>query len=121
MSHHPPKTLRINDALDDIRDALTWIDRHIGNISRDEFLADRKTLDSVVKNLVDIGEAANNIMQSDATIESSKPDLWNHLVGAYAMRIKLTHGYRSIDASVVWNTVKIHLPEFRQLISAALK
>ncbi|MDP2824550.1 MAG: hypothetical protein Q8O52_17955 [Sulfuritalea sp.] len=44
------------DCLADIRDAIAWINRHIGDAHKEQFLADRKTQDSVIKNLVDIAE-----------------------------------------------------------------
>ena len=120
MTHSPPKTLRVVDCLADIRDAIAWIGRHIGDARKEQFLADRKTQDSVIKNLGDIGEAANNIMRLDPGLEQTSPELWPHLNAVYEMRIKLTHGYRSIDALIVWNTTKIDLPILDQLIAQAI-
>ncbi len=120
MTHRPPKTLRVVDCLGDIQDAIAWIGRHIGDANKEEFLVDRKTQDSVIKNLVDIGEAANNIMRLDPGLEQASPELWPHLSAVYEMRIKLTHGYRSIDALIVWNTAKIDLPILDQLIAQAI-
>lgn len=74
----------------------------------------------MIKNLVDIGEAANNIMRLDPGLEQESPELWPHLCAVYEMRIKLTHGYRSIDALIVWNTAKIDLPKLDQLIAQAI-
>ena len=82
MSHSPSKTLLVSDCLADIRDAIAWIGRHIGDAQREQFLADRKTQDSVIKNLVDIGEAANNIMRLDPGFEQQSPELWPHLGSA---------------------------------------
>jgi uncharacterized protein with HEPN domain len=55
-------------------------------------------------------------MQIDPQIEARAPELWRHLDGAYGMRIKLTHGYRSVDAAVVWNTITLHLPYLDELV-----
>jgi uncharacterized protein with HEPN domain len=120
MTHRPSKTLRVADCLSDIQDPIAWINRHIGDIGKEQFLADRKTQDSVIKNMVDIGEAANNIMRINPALEKARPDLWPHLAAIYEMRIKLTHGYRSIDALVVWNTAKIDLPVFDRLVAQAI-
>jgi uncharacterized protein with HEPN domain len=120
MNHSPSKTLRVVDCLTDIRDAIAWIGRHIGDAQREQFLDDRKTQDSVIKNLVDIGEAANNIMRLDPGLEQQSPELWPHLGSVYEMRIKLTHGYRSIDGLIVWNTARIDLPVLDQLIAQAI-
>ena len=67
-----------------------------------------------------IGEAANNIKRLDPGLEKESPALWPHLSAVYEMRIKLTHGYRSIDALIVWNTAKIDLPLLDQLIARAI-
>lgn len=120
MTHSPPKNLRIVDCLADIRDAIAWIGRHIGGVRKEQFLGDRKTQDSVIKNLVDIGEAAHNIMRLDPDLEQKSSALWPHLSAVYEMRIKLTHGYRSIDALIVWNTAKIDLPILDKLITQAI-
>ncbi len=45
--------------------------------------------------------------------------LWIHLRGAYDMRIKLTHGYRSVNDRIVWNTAADYLPELANCIAAA--
>ena len=120
MIHRPTKSLRVVDCLVDIQHAIAWIAKHIGNMTEEQFLKDRKTQDSVIKNLIDIGEAGNNAMQIEPDLEQARPVLWQHISGAYEMRIKLTHGYRGIDASVVWNTVKIYLPEFSKAIDTFL-
>jgi len=120
MTHRPPKTLRVVDCLGDIQDAIAWISRHIGDANKEQFLVDRKTQDSVIKNLVDIGEAANNIMRLDPCVEQDSPELWRHLGAVYEMRIKLTHGYRSIDGLIVWNTARIDLPILDKLIAQAI-
>ncbi len=89
-------------------------------MTEQDFLKDRKTQDSVIKNLIDLGEASNNIMRIDPVLAQTDPDLWQHLSGAYDMRIKLTHGYRGVDASVVWNTMTVYLPEFARLVVTTL-
>lgn len=120
MTHSPPKTLRVIDCLTDMRNAIAWIGKHIGDAHKAQFLADRKTQDSVIKNLVDIGEAANNIMRLDPDLEQQAPVLWPHLGAVSEMRIKLTHGYRGTDALVVWNTAKIDMPILDKLIAQTI-
>ena len=120
MTDRPPKAQRVYDYLADIQDAVSWISRHIGNMTKEQFLADRKTQDAVIKNMVDIGEAANNVMRTEPQLEQKRPELWRHLVANYATRIKLTHGYRKIDPAVVWNTVQIDLPAFSEMVRTIL-
>lgn len=70
------------------------------------------------QNMIDIGEAANNIMQLAPEIEQRNLAMWRHLRGAYDMRIKLTHGYRSVNDRIVWNTATDYLPELAMCIAA---
>lgn len=124
MIHRPSKTLRVGDCCADIQDAVGLIAEYTRGLTAEDFVADtidaHKTRDSVVKNMVDIGEAANNIMQLAPEIEQRNPALWQHLRGAYDMRIKLTHGYRSVNDRVVWNTVIRYLPELRTCVAEEL-
>lgn len=123
MIHRPSKELRIGDCYADIQDAIRLIGDYIRGYTAKQFVADsldaHKTRDSVIKNLVDIGEAANNIMQLAPEIEQHNPAMWRHLRGAYDIRIKLTHGYRSINDLIVWNTVVDYLPELSACIAVA--
>lgn len=122
MNHRPSKTLRVSDFLADIQDAIRLIDAYTTGMTVEQFVADsldaHKTRDSVIKNMIDIGEAANNIMQLAPDIEQRNATLWLHLRGAYDMRIKLTHGYRSINDRMVWNTASDYLPELGIRIAA---
>lgn len=122
MIHRPSKTLRVRDFLADIQEAIRLIGDYTIGMTAETFVADNveahKTRDSVIKNLIDIGEAANNIMQLAPDIEQRNAALWLHLRAAYDMRIKLTHGYRSINDRVVWNTAADYLPDLSAQIAA---
>ncbi|MHB1358987.1 MAG: HepT-like ribonuclease domain-containing protein [Rhodocyclaceae bacterium] len=121
MIHRPSKALRVSDFFADIQEAIQLIAEYMSGLTAERFLADsvdaHKTRDSVIKNLIDIGEAANNIMQLAPDIEQRNSALWLHLRGAYDMRIKLTHGYRSVNDRIVWNTVADYLPELARYIA----
>ena len=113
--------MRISDCYADIQDAIRLISAYVRDLTVEQFVADsmdaHKTRDSVIKNMIDIGEAANNIMQLTPENEQCNPALWLHLRGAYDMRIKLTHGYRSVDDRIVWNTAVSYLPELSAFIA----
>jgi len=120
MIHRPSKALRVGDFFADMREAILLIAEYTRGFTVEQFIADsmdaHKTRDSVIKNMIDIGEAANNIMQLAPEIEQRNPEMWRHLRGAYDMRIKLTHGYRSVNDLIVWNTVTDYLPELSACI-----
>lgn len=122
MIHRPSKALRVSDYLADMQEAIRLIAEYTRGLTVEQFVADtldaHKTRDSVVKNMIDIGEAANNVMQLAPEIEQRNLALWLHLRGAYDMRIKLTHGYRSVNDRIVWNTAADYLPELSLCVEA---
>lgn len=78
------------------------------------FLADTRTQQAVILNLVIIGEAATRLLQSyDAFLERHPKIPWRSMKG---MRNRIAHGYFDIDLDVVWETVQTALPQLlRQL------
>lgn len=124
MMHRPSKALRAGDCFADMQEAIRLIAEYTRGLTVEQFVADtldaHKTRDSVIKNMIDIGEAANNIMRLAPEIEQVHPAMWRHLRGAYDMRIKLTHGYRSVNDRIVWNTAADYLPELGMCIMAEL-
>ena len=117
MSLHPR---RVPDWVRDMREAIEYIHLDMAGLDRQAFEADGKTIRAVTKSIADIGEAANQIMQAMPNFQTENPDIWQHLKRVYAMRNVLLHGYFRTDASVVWDTVHLHLPELdRLLISLA--
>lgn len=124
MMHRPSKASRAGDCFADMQEAIRLIAEYTRGLTVEQFIADtldaHKTRDSVIKNMIDIGEAANNIMQLAPEIEHIHPAMWRHLRGAYDMRIKLTHGYRSVNDRIVWNTAADYLPELGMCIMAEL-
>ncbi len=113
MSLHPR---RVPDWVRDIQDAIEYIHLDIGSLNRHAFEADGKSVRAVTKSIADIGEAANQIMQAMPQLQTENPDIWQHLKRVYAMRNVLLHGYFRTDASVVWDTVHLHLPELDRLL-----
>jgi hypothetical protein len=88
----------------DILDSLEKIEKFCHGMSYDQFIADEKTRDAVVRNLEIIGEAAKNI--PDAIKTQSSHVAWRSMTG---MRDKLVHEYFGVSYSIVWQTIKIDL------------
>lgn len=108
---------KIRDWIADIQSAMVAIKEDIGEMSEEQFLDDAKTIRAVIKSMTDIGEGAKEIMTLLPRLQVEQPDVWKHLTGIYAMRIKLTHRYFGTDAGVVWSTSQKSLPEFESLLS----
>lgn len=83
---------------------------------RADFLADRKTQQAVILNLIVLGEAASKIALEFPEFTTAHQDLpWQQMRG---MRNRMAHGYFDIDLDVVWDTVQASLPALlRQLIA----
>jgi len=54
-------TRRVELYIDDICEAVERIASYTGNLSRDEFMNDVRTIDAVIRNLEILGEAAKHI------------------------------------------------------------
>jgi uncharacterized protein with HEPN domain len=62
MSRRRPPLL-----VEDIWEAVEKIERYVAGMDHDTFVGDEKTIDSVVRNLEIIGEAANRLPQDFRT------------------------------------------------------
>jgi len=64
------------------------------------FLADEKTQDAIMFNLVILGEAANRISQE---FQEEHPEIpWSSMIGT---RNIIVHGYDQVKLQIVWDIV----------------
>jgi uncharacterized protein with HEPN domain len=105
-------TRQIELYIDDICDAVERIAAYAGNLSREEFMNDRRTIDAVVRNLEVLGEAAKHI-PTEVRVLFSDID-WKAIAG---MRDILIHEYFGVDYDIVWDVVSKRIPQFIQSIS----
>jgi len=107
---------RLSDYLDHIQQAAADACSFIDGLSKEDFLADKRTQSAVVMCLVVIGEAATKVM--DRYPEFSDRHLgvpWRNMRG---MRNRIAHGYFEINLDVVWETVQTALPELQERLRA---
>lgn len=91
--------------INDIMDAVSAVEQYIKGMSYEDFIADRKTVDAVIRNLIIIGEAASHIPEE---ISLSHPEVpWNDM---RAMRNFVVHEYFGVSDKILWDTVQINLP-----------
>jgi uncharacterized protein with HEPN domain len=100
---------RLSDYLDHIgraaRDALCFVE----GLSKEDFLADKRTQQAVILSLLVIGEASTKLLQDHAGFLAQHPEIpWSSMKG---MRNRLAHGYFEVNLDVVWETVSSALPE----------
>jgi len=98
--------------VDDIWEAIEKIERYISGLNHDTFIIDDKTIDSVVRNLEIIGEAANRLPENFRTQHSEIE--WRKVIG---LRNRIVHDYFNIDVEIVWEIIQNDLPNFKSKLS----
>ena len=101
MSKRNPELL-----VEDILESCHKIMDYTKGITFEEFVADPKTIDAVVRNFEIIGEAANRLPEEfkDAHQEIE----WFRIRG---FRNRIVHDYFGIDYSIVWQVKDMYLPQ----------
>jgi len=101
----------IRDYLQDIQEAITDIEEFVANMTYEEFIKDRKTLNAVVRSIEIIGEASKKLPNSLKAKYAELP--WKEIMG---MRDKLIHAYFGMDTETIWETIKHNIPTLKQTI-----
>ncbi len=91
--------------IEDIIESSGKILEYTDGMTFDEFTADGKTVDAVIRNFEIIGEAANRLPE-DFKQEHSTVD-WHKIRG---FRNRIVHDYMGIDYSIVWEIKNNFLP-----------
>ena len=95
----------------DIKEALDKISDYKSGLSKEAFHNDHKTIDSVVRNLEIIGEAANRLPADFKTNHSAIE--WEKIIG---LRHRIIHEYFGIDLGIIWHILENDLPSLRTQI-----
>lgn len=88
------------------------ISHYTAGMTKEAFLADRKTQDAVVRNLEIIGQALKDF-GVDILIEQMPHMPWSQIAG---MRNVLAHEYLGVDMVLIWETIHVQLDELRQAL-----
>lgn len=100
---------RLPDYLDHMRQAATDACDFVDGLSKEDFLQDKRTQQAVVMSLIIIGEAATKVMDRHADFSQAHPEVpWRSMRG---MRNRIAHGYFEINLEMVWDTIKVALPD----------
>lgn len=100
--------------LRDIIEAIKTIEAYSVS-SYDEFLADDKTQDAILYNLIIIGEAANQISGEFQEQHNTIP--WSSMIGT---RNIIVHGYDQVKLQIVWKILQQDLMSLKAEIEKAL-
>lgn len=91
--------------IQDILDAIRAIQEYTLGMTFQEFKADPKTVDAVIRRLMIIGEAATHL--EEGTTNMAPEIQWRQVRG---MRNIIVHEYFGVSERIVWDTVREDLP-----------
>ncbi|MCK4910713.1 MAG: DUF86 domain-containing protein [Thermodesulfovibrionales bacterium] len=104
------------DYLNDIVESVNDIETFIKGLSYEDFIADKKTFNAVVRSIEIIGEASTNLSKD---ICDKAPDIpWAKMKG---MRNRLTHEYFGIDGQILWKTASESIPALKAGVENLLR
>ena len=96
-------------------EAITAVREYTHGMDLNQFTAERKTVDAVVRNLIIIGEAAVQVPEEVCLKHPEMP--WYEMRG---MRNFVVHEYFRTSDRVVWNTVQVDLPPLLTMLQKLL-
>lgn len=100
---------RLNDHLAHIEQAAQHACDYTDGMSKEDFLADTRTQQAVIMNMMIMGEAVSRLLQEQSVFLDAHSQIpWRSMKG---MRNRIAHGYFDINLDVVWDTVQTALPE----------
>lgn len=107
---------RLSDDLDHIRQAASDACHYVEGLHKEDFLADKRTQQAVILNLLIIGEVATKLIKDHGDFTERYPEMpWRNMKG---MRNRIAHGYFEINLDVVWETVQTALPKLLEQLRA---
>ena len=101
--------------VEDILDAIVWIEQFTKDMDFEQFRADEKTKTAVVKKLEILGEAAKNIPKAIRNKQKGLP--WTDMA---KMRDKLSHESFGVRYDIVWKVIIEKLPGIKHSIEKML-
>jgi len=107
--------LRHIDYIDHMLEATRLARSYVEGLDKDGYLADKKTQQAVILNILVIGEASTQMLEKHPEFAARHPEIpWAKMRG---MRNRMAHGYFDANLDIVWETVQQALPELEaQLI-----
>lgn len=99
-----------------IVDCMDSIQSYAGEISKEDFRANKMVQDAVIRNLEIIGEAAKQIPEG---LRKRYPGIeWKKMAG---LRDVLIHNYMGVDLDEIQKIISVRLPRLRAALKAILR
>ncbi len=100
----------------DILAAVRAVAAYTEGMTFEDFVADGRTRDAVVRNLLTLGESVRWI--PDVILEAHPAVPWRTMRG---VRNVVVHEYFGVDDAILWQTVQGDLPPLAPLLEAVLE
>lgn len=97
--------------IEHILDSVNAIEKFSKGINKDNLISDRLRQSGIVREIEVIGEAVKNISES---LKNKHREIeWKEIVGT---RDKMIHHYFGVDLNIVWDIIKINLPDLKEKV-----
>ncbi|MEO7027431.1 MAG: HepT-like ribonuclease domain-containing protein [Caulobacteraceae bacterium] len=104
------------ESLLDILELIDRIQRQTSGLGRESFLLDADVQDATAYRILAIGEASRDLSDD---LKARHPDVpWRDIL---AMRNLLAHEYFVRESDIIWETVRLGLPELGRVCRSELK
>ncbi len=95
--------------IEDMRKACDKVIRYTTSLTREQFVADEKTFDAVMRDLEIIGEAAKHV---PVEIRARHPQIdWRKISG---LRDVVAHEYFGLDVEIIWDVITREVPTLHE-------
>jgi uncharacterized protein with HEPN domain len=102
--------------LSDILKAIARIEKSLESLDKSDLGDDDEKIDSILFNMMTIGEAAKHIPQN---LRDKNPDIAWSAIGRF--RDFVVHHYFDIDLDKVWMILETDIPELKQQVETLLQ
>jgi uncharacterized protein with HEPN domain len=90
--------------------------RYSSGITREQFFADERTYDAVLRNLEILGEVVKHLSRE---FRDAHPMVeWRKIAG---LRDMVIHEYFGLDAHILWDVVSNEVPQLREQLRSITK
>lgn len=110
---------RLPDYIGHMLQAAAQAVTYVQGMDKASFLADRRTQQAVLMNIVILGEAAGKVLTEGPTFAAAHSDIpWRSIRG---MRNRVAHAYFEVNLDLVWETVQVALADLAARLPAVLR
>lgn len=97
--------------IEHILSSINAIKEFSKEMNKEKLMSDRLKQSAIVREIEIIGEAVKNISEN---LKDKHPEIeWKEIVGT---RDKMIHHYFGVDLNIIWNIVKINLPDLKDKV-----